>query len=222
MQPGALAARTLLLTHSPLLVAGRTSCSPGRASPSLAAEPAGMLESPTLCYPATPLSAPLQATYLRVANYSLFALFGLAAINEAVIFVVGLRGACCAVLCCAELCCAVLCGAVLWCKARTDHLGGWCVCSRQGGTWAGLSAALLCCHNPTDHTQLLCSSSCRPTPNPADYPPNSCTLQAAPSRRASAASCRPCSTWRSCCGCCCWPSQVSGHSRPACILLHPQ
>ncbi|KAI7835463.1 hypothetical protein COHA_010638 [Chlorella ohadii] len=33
-----------------------------------------------------------QATYLRVANYSLFALFGLAAINEAAIFVLGLRG----------------------------------------------------------------------------------------------------------------------------------
>ncbi|KAI3429289.1 hypothetical protein D9Q98_005385 [Chlorella vulgaris] len=33
-----------------------------------------------------------QATMLRVANYSLFALFGLAAVNECVLFIIGLRG----------------------------------------------------------------------------------------------------------------------------------
>ncbi len=46
---------------------------------------------PPCCACCLPL-LPAQATYLRVANYSLFALFGLAAINEAAIFVLGLRG----------------------------------------------------------------------------------------------------------------------------------
>lgn len=61
--------------------------------------------SPTLVWvhtqPACLTLSPLtceQATYLRVANYSLFALFGLAAINEAAIFFVGLRGE--PLLCC--------------------------------------------------------------------------------------------------------------------------
>ena len=35
-----------------------------------------------------------QGTLLRVANYSLFSLFGLAALNEALLFVLGLRGGC--------------------------------------------------------------------------------------------------------------------------------
>jgi hypothetical protein len=41
------------------------------------------------------------ATELRVANYSLFATFGLAAINEAVLTVLGLRGAVASPSCCA-------------------------------------------------------------------------------------------------------------------------
>jgi hypothetical protein len=60
----------------------------------LASAPPILTCSSPICLSSSPRpSLAAQANYLRAANYALFALFGLAAINEAAIFVIGLRGA---------------------------------------------------------------------------------------------------------------------------------
>lgn len=72
-----------------------------RCLPLLALHPAAGVRPPPVRRPAGAYSIEStglkyecsHATELRVANYSLFATFGLAAINEGVLTVLGLRGA---------------------------------------------------------------------------------------------------------------------------------